>query len=216
MPKTFTDDIAPALPSSLSGPFQVVDPTDANSWIKVDPAGAMIAAAGAARPVRTVKSSYVRSYLSASASVIGSVLAARSISNELLGGFYTSPIRVPDDMDVTQPSDVNILVSPVQNATVNGQAIRFQLSHSRVTPSGTSLNGVITVDWPVPDNWTVTDAAAALIDNGNGRTFEANVLSTGDYLGFRCVRFGSAAEDTFNKGVLIAESLMFRYTAKTF
>lgn len=216
MPKTFTDDIAPALPSSLDGPLQIVDPTDASSWIKVDPAGGVIAAAGAARPGRRVESSYVRTYLSANASAIGSVLAARSITSELLGGFYASPIRMPDDMDVTQPSDVTILVSPAQNATVNGQTVRFQLSHSRMTPGGTSTSAVITVDWAVPNNWLAGDTAVVLMDNGNGRTFDANTLNTGDFLGFRAIRFGSATEDTFDKSVLIGETLIFKYVAKEF
>jgi len=216
VPKTFTDDIAPAFPSSLDGPLQVVDPTDASSWIKVDPASGAIAAAGAARPSRRIASSYVRTYFSASAAAIGSVLAARSITTELLGGFYASPIRIPDDMDVTQPSDVTILVSPVQSATVNGQTVQFQFAHSIVPPGGTGANAVITVDWAVPNNWLPTDAAVVLMDNGNGRTFEANTLSAGDFLGFRCARLGSATEDTFNKSVLIAETLVFSYVAKEF
>ena len=216
MPKTFTDDIAPALPSSLNGPLQIVDPTDATGWIKVDPAGGVIAAAGAARPSRNIESSFVRAYLSASASVIGSVLPARSVSDDLLGGFYSSPIRIPDGMDVTQPSYVNMLVRPLQNATINGQTIRFQLSYSRVTPGGTNTDAVITLDWAVPDNWTVTDTAVVLMDNGSGRTFDANTLNAGDFIGLRCMRFGSATEDTFNKSVLIGETLVFTYLAKEF
>jgi len=216
VPKTFTDDIAPALPSSLAGPFQIVDPTDAASWIKIDPAGATIAAAGGGRPTRTLLTGYVRQHLSGGSSFIGSVMAARSVNDGVTGGFYTAPIGIPNEMDVAEPADVTILVNPIQDATTNGQVVRLELSYSHVTAAGNITNGVITFDWSVPDDWTVNDPALVLIDNGNGRTFEADTFGAGDYLGLRCLRLGAAAQDTFNKGINLAEMLAFQYTAKGF
>lgn len=216
MPKTFTDDIAPALPSSIEGPFQVVDASDASSWIKVEPASARISIAGDARPTRSVATGYDRIYLTAATQYIGTTITARYVNSDSNGGFYVSPIRIPDDMDLGEPSNIKVLIGPLYNATVNGQVVRFGFAHTRVTLQGVASNGSITYDWDVPDDWTTSDYKIVTIDNGNGRTFEADTFAIGDVVGFRISRLGTAAEDTFNKAVKFAQYLQFEYTAKVF
>src|SRR3990172_2613126 len=106
MPKTYTDDVAPVLPSSIAGPFQVVSAADINSWIKIDPASARIAAAGGAQPTRRIIVPSARVYASVTSSVIGQYIVAVSVSGTQLGGHYLTPILLPDDMDVTKPCKV--------------------------------------------------------------------------------------------------------------
>ena len=216
MPKTHTDDVAPALPSSIDGPFQIVDPSDCASWIKADPANARIAAAGNARPTRVLTTGYGRTYLNTTALFIGVAMTARYVNAEDNGGFYLSPIRIPDDMDVGEPCTVKILVTPVQDATTNGQVVRFALTRTRVTLGGSESSSTFVYDWDVPDNWTTSDYNMVTIDNGNGRSFEADTFANGDIVGLRISRQGAATEDTFNKAVKFAEYIQLEYTAKAY
>ena len=213
MPKTHTDDIAAALPSAINGPFTVVDPADAASWVKIDPAAAQIAAAGGAGPTRVVTTSFGRSYGSGLSQYIGNYIIARYVNAGATGGFYAHPLRIPDEMDVTRPSKVRLLVNPLNDATTNGQVIRFILYAAY---GGTVVGTSITSDWNVPDDWTTDDCNVALIDNGSGHTFDGNTFTNGDTLGLRIIRAGGAAEDTFDKTLRIAEYLQFEYTAKAF
>src|SRR3989304_574739 len=136
MPKTYTDDIAAVLPSSIAGPFQVVSAADINNWIKIDPANARISAAGGAQPIRRIILPSARTYATVSNSAIGQYLVARALSATSLGGHYLTPILIPDDMDVTKPCKLKILISPVANATTNGQVIRFSLAETHVADGG--------------------------------------------------------------------------------
>ena len=201
MPKTYTDDVAPALPSSIDGPFQIVNPSDCASWIKVDPANARVAAAGNARPTRVLTTGYGRTYLTTMMHFIGVAMIARYVNADDNGGFYFSPIRIPDDMDVGEPCIVKILVTPVQDATANGQVVRFALTHTRVTLEASESSSTFVYDWDVPDNWTTSDYNVVTIDNGNGRSYEADMFANGDIVGLRISRQGAATEDTFNKAV---------------
>lgn len=216
MPKTHTDDLAPVLPSSIEGPFQISTPSDPTSWIKIDPAGARIAAGGDGRPTRVVAPVFGRTYGSVTAHYIGTTIVAHYVNAGSTGGFYLLPIRVPDDMDVTQPSSVRIVAAPVQDATTNGQAVRFYLQQTRVSQGGPPDASVVTFDWDVPDDWTTNDCNLVLIDNGNGRTFEGDTFENGDTLGLRIIRMGGSASDTFDKGVKFADCIAFEYTAKEY
>ncbi len=216
MPKTFTDDIAPALPSSIEGPFQIVDPSDLSSWIKVEPADARITAAGDARPTRIMTAGYDRTYQSAIATYIGTSMTARYVNAGYNGGFYACPLRIPENMDVGEPCSIKVLVVPTASATTNGQVVRFELAYSRVTPPGSLSNSSLEYDWDVPDDWTTSDYEIVTIDNGNGRTFEADTFTNGDVVGIRISRQGGVAQDTFDQGIKFALQLQFQYTAKAF
>ncbi len=216
MPKTYTDDIAPVLPSSITGPFQVVSAADINSWIKIDPANARILAAGGAQPIRRIIIPSARTYATVSNTAIGQYLVALSVSATSLGGHFLTPMLVPDDMDVTKPCKLKILISPVTNATTNGQVIRFSLAETHVADGGTRTETSLDYDWNVPDNWATTNNNLVTIDTGGGSTFAGNTFQHGQYIGFRLVRNGPAAQDTFDKGVNIAENALFEYTAEKY
>jgi hypothetical protein len=216
MPKTYTDDVAPVLPSSIAGPFQVVSASDINSWIKIDPANARILAASGAQPIRRIIIPTARTFGSVSNSAIGQYIVALSIQPTLLGGNYLTPILVPDDMDVTKPCKFKVLISPAANATTNGQVIRFSLAETHVADGGTRTETTLDYDWSVPDNWATTNNNLVTIDSGGGSTYAGNTFQHGQLLGIRIVRNGPASQDTFDKSVNIAENALFEYTAEQY
>ena len=213
MPKTYTDDVAPVLPSSIAGPFQVVSASDINSWIKIDPANAKISAAGGAQPIRRIVLPSDRTYASVTNSTIGQTIVAVSVLGTQIGGHYLTPILVPDDMDVTKPCKVKLLISPVSNATTNGQVIRFSLTETHVADGGTRTETSFNYDWSVPDNWATTNNNVITLDSGGGSTFAGSTFQHGQHLALRVARVGTATEDTFDKSVNIGEYAVFEYTA---
>lgn len=215
MPKTRTTDVAPPFPTPVEGPLTVVDPADSESWLTIDPANAELSAAGNARPTRVVFSRWTRTYFTTSAHFVSGIVLARLVNANTVGGFYATDVRIPDDMDVTATSDLKFMVAPAFSATTNGQSIQFSITHTRLRVGIVQLTVITTMDWPVPNNWTVSDQTLVTMDNGNGRTFEANTFQAGDILGLRIVRAGTDEADTFNKGVKIGELMQFVYTAKS-
>jgi hypothetical protein len=216
MPKTYTDDIAPTLPSSVTGPFQVVDASDATSLIKMDPAAGRIAVAGNARPKRTIVSPYVRTYFSAGLTSIGAAIPCHYVNAGLNGGFFVAPVRIPEDMDVTEPASVRVLISTLMDSTTNGQIVRFELAWTRITLGGAQIDNTLTFDWNAPDNWVTTETNLVVLDNGNGWTMNANTFSPGETLGLRVARRGGDAADNYNTGIRFADVLQFEYTAGAF
>jgi len=216
MPKTYTDDVAPVLPSSIAGPFQVVSASDINSWIKIDPANARILAAGGAQPLRRIIIPSTRIYASVTNSTIGQYLAAFSVTATQLGGQYLTPFQVPVDMDLTKPCKLKILISPATSATTNGQVIRFSLAETHVADGGTRTETTLDYDWNVPDNWATTSNNEITIDAGSGSTFAGNTFQQGQFIGLRIARNGVASQDTFDKSVNIGEYALFEHTAEQY
>jgi hypothetical protein len=214
MPKTYTDDIGAALPAAVFGPFQVVDPNDATSFFKIDPAGARIQAAGAARSKRRLYVMNVRTSGVAALATIGTAIDARSIGPSLDGGFYTSLFRIPPEMDLSDVSNVIIPLAPAADGG-SGTAVRFELTTTWLKDGDTSAaNEVLTYDWPVPSGWTTEDLKLVTIDGGGGRTFAANKFEAGDVVGFLLRRISSATEDTYPNALLIGTALIFEYAIK--
>ncbi len=216
MPKTYTDDIGPVLPSALTGPLQVVSATDPSAWIKVDPATAKISAAGTAAPMRRIVIPSARVYGTITPSLLGQAIAAFYVGATQTGGHYLTPILIPDDMDVAKSCNVEILISPQTSATTNGQAIRFQLSDTRVADGGTRADANLTYDWSVPTNWVTTNNNVITLDGGSGYSYAGGTFQHGQHLGMRIARLGTAAEDTFDKSVFLGEYAIFEYTAGEF
>ncbi len=216
MPKTYTTDIAAAFPSSLNGPLTIAATGDPNSWIKVDPATAKIAAAGIARPIRTLVIPFVKVYSSTTATQIGQAIACHFVTNLTSGGFYAAPIPIPPDMDVTKSCSVKVLVSTLADSATSGAIVRFVLGHTVARPGTSVTDGSVTYDWTAPTNWVTTDPRMVTIDDGSGATFAANAFAAGDHLGLRIARIGSATEDTFDRSVNMADALVLEYTANQY
>jgi len=213
MPITFTDDIAPLLASALEGPFKVVHPTDAASYLQIDPANAKIAAAGAARPTRRSLLPLSRKVGTATPTNLGTAIEAMDLGPSTDGGMYLASFMVPPEMDVGATSKVCIVLTPVTNG--GGNVVRIELATTYGKHGDTSLtNEQLLYDWTTPSNWTTEDVQVVAIDNGNGVTFAANKFEAGDVVGLRIQRLGSAAADTYPNNVLVAATAIFEYTAK--
>lgn len=216
MPKTYTNDIAAAFPTSLEGPLTIAAPGDPNSWITVDPATAKIAAVGIAQPIRTLVIPYAKIYSSATSAQMGQMIACHFVTTATSGGFYAAPVPIPADMDVTKSCKVKLLVSTFADSTLSGAIVRYVLGYTVARPGASLTDGSITYDYTAPTNWVTTDPRVVTIDDGSGVTFAANVFQAGDHLGLRISRIGSAAEDTFDKSVNLANVLMLEYTANQY
>lgn len=215
MPKTFTDDIAAAFPSSIDGPFLVVDPADSANSIKLDPASGQITAGGSARPERSIALSLVRTYSTTGNGAIGG-LATRSIATGTNGGYYAGPFRIPQDMDVTEPSNIWFLTATGAVGPASVQTVRFLLVDTYIRGTGSSTSTTLDYDWSTPSSWGFDDNRIVLFDAGSGRTYDANRFAVGDFLGMRVSRNGTHPNDTYSKTIHLSESIIFEYTAKTF
>ncbi len=214
MPKTFTDDVAPLLPSAVKGPFQVVDPADPTSYFKVDPALARVEAAGAARPRRRLTLGMTRGNGVSSLTTIDTAMDARSVALNSDGGFYTFPFQIPTDMDVGASSDIRVALSPGADGG-GGTVVRLELVTAYGKDGDPSVvTETLTYDWTTPSGWSMQDLKLVRIDAGSGYTHAGGKFETGDYVGLLVRRVGSAAQDTFPQSLLIGASVVFEYTAK--
>ena len=215
-PETFTNDLEPALSSSLIGPLQIVDALDVDNWIKINPATAAIEANGAARPIRTITLPFSRVYPTATPSTIGQVMPSYYVASIANGGFYVSLFPIPADMDLTEPSSVYTLAAPLTSSTQTAPVVRLVLGYTYGKSGEVPTDGSFAYDWTAPDNWTADETRSVMLDDGNSRTFAPDTFEQGDELALRISRLGTATEDTFDKSVKFAERLVFEYTAKSF
>jgi hypothetical protein len=216
MPKTYTDDLQPAMPSALEGPLLIADPADHGSWIRIDPAGSTIAAAGGAQFRRQIVVPYVRTYAATTPALFGAAITSHYVTATAIGGFYLAPLVIPMDMDVSKPSDVKLLAASAADDTGSGEVIRFSLVETHVADTGAPVDITVSCDWAVPTNWQMSDSRVVTIDGGSGYTFAGATFQHGMWVGLRITRVGSATEDTFDKTVNIGGALMFEYTAGRF
>ena len=215
MPKTFTDDVAAVLPSSIDGPLQVVDPADSTNSIKLDPAGGQIEARGLARPLRRIAFSFVRVYLSTTNGSTG-VLTTQIVAAGTNGGVYVGHFRIPADMDVTQPSNVSFLLATGAAGPASAKKVRMLLVDTYIRGSGASVSTTSSYDWTAPVSWALGDNRIVQFDAGSGRTYDGNHFVDGDYVAMRISRNGTHPSDTYTQSVHFSESLVFEYTAKRF
>lgn len=213
MPKTYTDDIGQVLPSALEGPFQVSDPADADNYLKIDPANARIEAAGSARPTRHLTVLHDSEYGAPLKTTLGTAIVARTLVATTDNGFYTKPFHLPHDIDVTQTSDVKIIIATA--SSLGSGIVRLELITSYCKDGDTSVaNQTVTYDWPTPGGWTPEHPKLVTIDNGSGYTYQPNTWESGDIIGLAIRRLGSAAQDTYIQNVIVPIGVLFAYTAK--
>lgn len=120
-------------------------------------------------------------------------------------------------MNVAEPSTLRILVATLTTGPTTASVIRFKMRCGTVAAlGGTPTDTTLTFDWAQPLNWATTDAQVIAIDNGHGRTFEANTFTNLDYFGYRVVRIGADANDTYPETIKLASAIPFEYTAKQY
>jgi hypothetical protein len=106
------------------------------------------------------------------------------------------------------------MLGTAANSLVNGQSVQLQLTTTIVTPGAIQELGTLTFNWPVPNGWTTVQPQLITIDNGNGRTFEANTFPATGRIGFRVQRNGPAAADTYAQSTDLAQYATFLYSTK--
>ena len=214
MPKTYTDDIGAALPSSLDGPFTVVDPNDAAAYFKVDPAQARVEAVGGARPLRRVNLGFYKTVGTTLAGTIGTGMGSRIVGVGDNGGYQCNAIGVPVDMDLSAPASVKVMLSPDADSSLTGKQVRIELTVTYGKDADSALTTTtINHDWTAPDNWSTGDAELVVVDAGSGATFAAGTFELDDLIGIRLRLARSAGADTFDQSVHLAAGAVLEYTA---
>lgn len=216
MIETHTNDIAPALPSAVTGPLVIADGSDAASFIKINPALAEISAAGTARPTRRRIAGFVRAVGSTTATVMGTGMASRSVNVSADGGFYAHAIRTPEDMDLTQPVSVYVLLRPNVPSFGGALIVRTEVVVTYGKDGDANVSSqTVTYDWTTPASWS-TAPKLVLIDGGSGYTFAGSTFEADDVLGLRIRLVRSAVQDTFDQPVDVAETAIIEYTARAY
>ena len=215
MPKTYTDDIAPALPTALDGPLLIADPNDHDSYLQIDPAGAQLKATGDARPLRHLTLSGDRKSGTAVYAMNGTALEARKIAVGNDGGYFTPPLALPPEMDLGATSNIKVLLAPASDSMGSGLVVRIEVLASYGKHGDTSVaERTITYDWTVPLNWSTDELRLVTVDDGEGFTFPVDLFDAGDFIGLRVQLARSVAQDTFTEDVRLGESVLFEYTTK--
>lgn len=214
MPKSYTDDIAAALPSALTGPFLVVDPAESSSYLKLDPGAARLEAAGTARPWRSLLMPLARNYGVVGSVTIGDALDARRFVTHQTTGIYLAPCPIPQDMDLTEPASVKVLLAPYADGG-GGEVVRLEVICTYGKDGDLSVaNQTVTCDWTTPAGWTTEDLKLVTIDGGSGHTFAGGTFEGADWLGLRVCRAGDAVQDALSVDLLLAASVSFEYRAR--
>ncbi len=144
--------------------------------------------------------------------ILGSAVPAGQVGASSSGGHYMQPIVVPDDMDVSASSSLKVFVAPAANSLVNGQYVRFTLVATTMAHKGARVDTSFNYDWPVPDGWLASDNELVTLDNGSGFSFDPDLFTPGQLVGFRITRDGPNAADTFAQSLLIAQHGFLEYT----
>lgn len=151
--------------------------------------------------------SFVRSYLSGSAALIGGSMAARSINPTANGGYYAAPLRLPDNFDASKPLTVAMLVGTLQVGSSAGTFILHRLTTTHVEPNDDTTSSNDDVLFPAPNPWPLADLRRTVI-----KTFPGGSFAPGDWLGFQIQRLGGDASDTYPNGSLIGETLEIEFS----
>jgi hypothetical protein len=163
-------------------------------------------------PYRILNLPATRTYATVSNSFLGQHAIAYFVGASSLGGYYTSPIRLPVDFDHTRDSHVYIELGSSAAGTP-GTAVTLQAASTRITQAPSLItNTTYSFDWPVPGLWPTSNPQRVELLDGLGQPlFPAHSLTPGDLLGLRVTRNGPSATDTWNQGVNFAANVEFYY-----
>ncbi len=155
-----------------------------------------------------------RFFGTAANSAIGLALIAVRTTPTLLGGFFCSPVKIPQDADPAKPSNVTILLNTAANSLVNGQVVQLQLQTTIIVPPVITELPVLTANFAVPNGWLITQPQLVTFNNGNGRTYNPGQIPANARIGIRVTRNGPAAADTYAQSTDLAQYVTFTYSTK--
>ncbi len=108
-------------------------------------------------------------------------MACRQVAVGADGGFHTSLLEVPEDMDLAEPVSIHLLIAPVANSWLSGAVVRLEVSAAYAKNAQTVPHyAEVTHDHTVPDSWQQGSVEIVLVDDGSARTFAPNTFDAGD------------------------------------
>jgi hypothetical protein len=144
----------------------------------------------------------------------GLALSTVTVTNNNDGGFYTAPIQIPQECDVTRPISIfNVIRNPQLASAVPG-VINFEPRISYLDPAGNLLRLDISHAYAVPANWPAGAFDNLLFDSDlvpNGFTIPGHTIPRDSWLGVRVYRNGSAVGDTYANAIQFLASCQLWY-----
>jgi hypothetical protein len=151
---------------------------------------------------RQLPLSIVRAQGIAVTTVNGTVYPGRQIAGTANAGFYTSPIRVPDALDVSRPASLEFytLLADTQAGNVVYGLTYNQWLPGAAAPTATLIS--LTITQPPLSNVNLTALAFP---------FPAKALKPGHVLGLLLQRLGLDGNDTYPGGAILLEAATLIY-----
>ena len=163
-------------------------------------------------PLAYLSMSLNRLFGAPAATLFGVALATHRMLDGSVLGFYTHPLELPVDFDVSRPSKIYVPMAPVAQIATAVFHVTLVVNCSRVAPLQVGTTLTVIWPWPTPAPWPVWDFRQALVDNGDGHTFPGGSFNRDDTVGFRVYRSGSSASDDYTGGVYFADCLLWEYS----
>lgn len=131
------------------------------------------------------------------------------------GGFFTEPIALPLDCDVSYPIDLWVVL---RNQLLNanpGTQLLLETFIRWVTPPGLINSRNLQMGWVPPTAWPQSDYQRVKLVHDTApddeNTIPAHTFDPATHFGVRLMRLGANAGDTYPNGVQAGASLEMQY-----
>jgi hypothetical protein len=169
-------------------------------------------------PQRTIVASFNRVEAGAVATLFGTAMAAHFGNNNTSQGFITSPLKLPEDFDVSRPSYLYAPFSAAAGGPSVPQAVVLAAECTRVSPGLVGQNLGNTTVIATPANWATSDVIYGLMDGligaPTGHTYAAGAFLPTDTVCFKIRRMGSDPLDTYASAVKLFDSLFLVFSRR--
>lgn len=162
-------------------------------------------------PTKTIEVSVPTLISGTTRTVIGTAMDAVLCPNNVAHGGICEPTRIPDDLDVTRPVTLDLMIAASASLSEISKAIRLRyrwtLGRAGVAVTGANIDFTV----GVPDNWVFDTPIVVPVDNGNAVTFDGHHFQRFDWFGGVFFRLGTDPLDTYTGAVKIAANLDLEY-----
>jgi hypothetical protein len=169
-------------------------------------------------PQRTIVASFNRVEAAAVATLFGTALTAHFGNNNASQGYLTSPLKLPEDFDVSRPSYLYAPFSAGQAGPSVPQAVVLYSECTRVSPGLVGQNLANSTAIATPANWATSDVIYGrmdgLIGTPTGFTYAAGAFLPTDTVSFKIRRMGSDPLDTYAGPVKLFDSLYLVFSRR--
>jgi len=165
-------------------------------------------------PKKTISIPFNRVSIASAPALTGTAMAMHTLRDLFPDGYITNPFRIPDDCDVSRPIDLLAAMRPVVGGFGGVNVLNLQLEVTRVSPGLVGTNLAFLYDYTTPNLWANSDLQQVLLDNGTCISFAGSSFLPTDMAGILFRRNGAAGTDTYPGVVLVADSILFRYSIR--